>query len=833
MNLYTSVESNYEFIFHRYVDSAGKQHFDKISDYPLEIFTEYPLGKDVSLMGDKLQLQRFESVKKFSEYCRKTNHLYGQTSAALQFISNEYTNKIVPDVSRYSIFCFDIEVHHSDGFPNAQVADQEILSITIKRFGREMVTLGTKPLDRENYIECADEHELLMNFLENWKSDYPNIVTGFYINGFDIPYLVNRMNRVLGSKYSNQLSPFYKDVKTPLKKRVINKADEEYTYNIFCVETLDYIDIYKKFTPNRLESYTLDYISEFELGEKKVDYSDYNNDLMELYRRNFNKFIRYNEQDVLLIESLDDKLQYIKLAMMITYFTQSKVSDALGTTGIWDSMVYNHLKKKGIQIPPKKDHKMDDQLVGGFVYPTIPGKYSWIATMDLTSLYPSIIRMLNLSPETLISNASPNKKKVWQSLYDGEMPEFNNDVIMAANGSRYRKDIIGVLPELMGHLMSERVVYKNEMKSLKKDREKKPSPELDEQIDNTDTIQTAIKRLANSGYGACAEPHFRYFNFNIAEAITMTGQLVTRSVITEVDRFLNERLKTKDVPYVIAGDTDSIMINLGGFIEKLGVKDTRNLSITQKHKVIDVLDNFISKELNNKIDALYNKIKTQLNAEHNFLTMKREALADSALFRAKKNYILQVYDMEGVRFQKPIIKAVGIEAVKSSTPKLVKDMLNECYLIMLNGYEDELIEHVKKYRREFNKVPIKQIAAPIGVSNISKFISSSGVPIKGTPINSRAAITYNDYIEKMNLANVYQKIKEGNKIRYFYLKTPNPTGSYVIGFIDEIPPEFNLDSYVDIDNQWNKLFAKPLLSFANLLSWKIEKQKDSIEDLFS
>ncbi len=848
---YTFVDRMGPRVFHRFVDDQGKRHEEIITGYPIELFTPGKTDDAKSLTGNSLSRISFSDIKDASEFVKNYKDampIYGQTSFAHQFISYQYPQDIEFDVSKFVILNFDIEVKSDEGFPHPHIAKDPVLSISMKVFGRDQyITLGLKPYNKRReqdiYVHCNNEAHLLNVFLGFWKRIRPDIITGWNIEGFDIPYLVNRMKRVLGEKVIKELSPFAAHIHYGVTEMPIKDGRGASTYRILGVNMLDYLALFKKFNPEKLESYRLDFVGEHEGVGKKVDYSEYGNNLMRLYNENFQKFIEYNEQDVGLVEALDQKKDFIRLAIAVTMMTKSRFSEVFGTVKIWDNLIYNMLKKDNIQIPPENFGAEAKDFIGGFVKEPIPGRYKWVVSLDLTSLYPSIIRMYNMSPETIVANARGTETWLAKMLRMEPVTDEAKEegCVMAANGSIYRQDIQGVLPRAMAFVFDERKRVKNQMlaeekkkqkleKAFRKTKDENTKREIDELgalISALDAAQKGLKVVANGGYGATANTAFRYFNPEISEAITLTGQLTIQYIETRINDLVNRLVGTDGVDYVITMDTDSVYVTLDAWVQKMGLPED------DKNAIVDEIDSLVKQEIEPMLAREYQALADYVGAKKNYMDMKREAIGDVGIFRGKKNYILQVYDNEGVRYSEPKLKMVGIETARSSTPRIVRDELAECLKVIVNGTNDDLFKRIKKFKHTFDNEALVNIAFPRGVSDIRKWETNGPIPYKkGTPIHVKAVIFHNKLIQDdPSLHNKYEQIKEGNKIKFIYLKEPNKLRSNAIAFVEELPKEFGLDSDVDRTLQFEKCFLSPLKSFADLVGWKVEN-KPTLEDLF-
>jgi DNA polymerase elongation subunit (family B) len=386
------------------------------------------------------------------------------------------------------------------------------------------------------------------------------------------------------------------------------------------------------------------------------------------------------------------------------------------------------------------------------------------------------------------------------------------------NGAMYRKDIRGFLPELMEKMYNDRVIFKEKMITAKKQYEKKKTKELEKEISRCNNIQMAKKISLNSAYGAIGNQYFRYFKLANAEAITLSGQVAIRWIEDKMNSYLNKLLKTKDIDYVIASDTDSIYLNMGPLVETIykGREKTTE-------SVVSFLDKICKMELEKYIESCYQELAEYMNAYDQKMQMKRENIADRGIWTAKKRYILNVWDSEGVRYSEPKLKMMGIEAVKSSTPAPCRKMIKDGLKIMMSGTEDEVIEFIDECRQKFKSLPPEEIAFPRTASDIRKYSSYAGIYTKGTPIHVRGALLFNHYVKEKKLTNKYSLINNGEKVKYIFLKKPNIIQENVISFISEFPKELGLDKYIDYELQFEKSFLDPLKSILDAIGWRVEK----------
>ena len=755
-------------------------------------------------------LRQYEFVDNFQ--------VFGNERFIYQYISDKYPQDEVKfDISKIRLYTMDIETKSENGFPDVESADQEMLLISMQNYNtKEIITWGQGPFKLKQgnhyYKQFNNEFDLLNDFISWWMKNTPDIVTGWNIQMFDIPYLAKRLYRVLGDKVARRLSPW--GLCSP--KELYIKGRRHIVYDIGGITQLDYLDLYKKFTYTNRESYRLDYIAQVELGQKKLDHSEHDT-FKDFYTNGWQKFVEYNIIDVELVDRLEDKMKLIELALTMAYDAKVNYNDVFYQVRMWDNIIYNYLKKRNIVIPPKLSEQKDEKYAGAYVKEPKPGKYDWVVSFDLNSLYPHLIMQYNISPETLRDERHPTVS-VKDILEKNLTFEMHKDNAVCANGAMYRKDKRGFLPELMEKMYNERVIFKKRMLEAKQEYEKNPTDNLVKEIARCNNIQMAKKISLNSAYGAIGNQYFRYYQLANAEAITLSGQVSIRWIENKMNNFLNKILKTEKEDYVIASDTDSIYLNLGPLVNVI-YKDKEKDS----ESIVSFIDTICEKTLEPFIDQSYKELAEYVNAYDQKMFMKRENIADRGIWTAKKRYILNVWNSEGVQYHEPKLKMMGIEAVKSSTPAPCREMIKDALKLMMNGTEDDVIKFIENSRKEFRKLPPEEIAFPRSVSDVTKYKSSNMIYMKGTPIHVRGALLFNHYIKKHNLTNKYSLIGNGEKIKFCYLKKPNKIHENVISFIQDFPKELQLDKYVDHDLQFEKSFIEPLRIILDSIGWKVEK----------
>ena len=822
MRFYTNVQMvGDNFLVRGYEN--GKHFMTREKFYPTLFVPSKRKTKYKTLEGDYVEAIDPGTVRECREFYKKYDEIenfkiYGNDRYIYQYISENYPEEEIQfDVSKIKITTLDIEVKSENGFPDVESASQEILLISIQDYNTKQIrTWGQGSFNNKQdnviYKGFNSEYELLCDFINWWmvEENTPDVITGWNIQLYDIPYLTRRLDRVVGEKLKKRFSPWG----LVTEDEIWIAGRKHITYDVGGITQLDYLNLYKKFTYKAQESYRLDHIASVELGQKKLDHSEFDT-FKDFYTQGWQKFVEYNIIDVELVDRLEDRMKLIELAIVMAYDAKANYADVFSQVRMWDTIIYNYLKKRNIVIPPKERSDKSEKYAGAYVKEPIPGKYDWVVSFDLNSLYPHLIMQYNISPETLIDARHPT---VTVDKILSEDVTIDSEYAVCANGAQYRKDVRGFLPELMEKIYKDRTIYKKKMLEAKQQYEKTKTKTLEKEIARCNNIQMARKIQLNSAYGAIGNQYFRYYKLANAEAITLSGQVSIRWIEDRMNAHINKILKTEDVDYVIASDTDSIYLNLGDLVDRVyeGREKTSESVVSFLNKVCEV-------EFEKYIEGSYETLAKYVNAYDNKMVMKRENIADRGIWTAKKRYILNVWDSEGVRYEEPKLKMMGIEAVKSSTPAPCRQMIKDALKLMMNGTEDEVIDFIEESRKQFKSLPPEDISFPRTVSNVKKYHANSTIYAKGTPIHARGALLFNHYIKKKKLTNKYSLIENGEKIKFCYLKKPNIIQENVISFIQDFPKELDLVKYVDYDLQFDKSFVEPLRTILDAIGWNVEK----------
>ena len=844
MNFYTNVLQYGNTILVREVKD-GERTTRRVKYQPT-LFDLIPRLKETgykTLDGQNVKPHKFDCIKdakRWSSERENQDIVFGNTQYPYCWISDEFPNQIEWSLDKMLMVTIDIEVECENGFPKPEDAIEPILAITVKNHqSKRIVVWGVNDFhnyrDDVTYIKCKNEKDLLEKFLGFWETHIPDIITGWNTEFFDIPYLCNRIINIFdeGEDQVKRLSPW----KNIFSREVYQMGRTHQVYTLDGIAALDYFDLYRKFTYTNQERYTLDHIAFVELGERKSG-NPYDT-FREWYTKDYQSFIEYNINDVELVDKLEDKM---KLCLTMAYEAKVNFTDVLGTVRFWDIIIYNHLCKKKIVIPPKKQRKKVEKYEGAYVKEPQIGIHKWVMSFDLNSLYPHLIMQYNISPETLIPSKEKSSGDMVNKILDGKVKN-NTEYCMAPNGAFFRKDKRGFLPELMETIYNDRVKYKKLLLEAEQEYENTKDKSLLKVISRYNNIQMAKKISLNSAYGAIGNHWFRYFDLRNAEAITTSGQLAIRWIERDLNIYLNKILETDKEDYVIASDTDSVYLTFDKLVSKVFGESPEII------KVVKFLDKVATDKLEPFIDKSYQALAKLVKAYDQKMIMGREVIADKGIWTAKKRYILNVYDNEGVRYKKPKLKIMGIEAVKSSTPAPCRDKLKEALKIIMNGDEKTLNTFIREFREEFMALPPEEIAYPRSVNGVEKYTDNaqntynieSGETIQygffksRAPIHVKGAILYNHLVAKNKLSNKYPYILEGEKISWLYLKEPNAYQSSAFSFITKMPKELDLHKFIDYNLQYEKSFIEPLKFITDKIKWAIDGSYGSqgtLEDFF-
>jgi len=812
-----------------------------ITKHTWNLYFEDKNGKYKSVYGLPLRKDTYLTLKKATDSIRDNEpylKIYGAKNFGYQYIRDKFLHHDPIFPKDLYIANIDIETGRDDkGYSSPSEARCPVTSITLHDISQNVYTVwGYHPngyipkASNVRYINSNDESEMLIKFTTFLSLNYPDIITGWNCEQYDIPYIINRITKIESDcdEYISSLSPF----------GIVNEKESRdafgnsyQIYDIVGISILDYLSLFKKFTYQTPENYKLDTVAHMILGDKKIDYSEYTN-LQDLYNRNYELFIDYNIKDVEIVTRLDERLKLFDLVLSVAYKAGINYTDVVSPVTTWDVLIYNAVMDQGIvpfcAIPDNKS----GQYVGAYVKEPVPGMYNWVVSCDLNSLYPHLQMGINISPEKRVPEAKLPKelKDIRESLsvtttgidrlLDEEidtsiLKKYN--VTISPNGQFYRRDSDGFIPVILEGLYAERKAVKRSMLEDKQKMEDDPTLDLSNQIAAKNTLQMALKILMNSEYGAMGNQYFRYFDLRNAEAVTSSGQLAIRWVAKHLNIFLNRILETKNVDYVIAIDTDSVYLNLEYLVNKFIPQNTT------KEKIVDILDGWANKILEPEIKRIYDRLAEYINAHKQKMVMSREVIADKGFWTGKKRYALNVYDNEGVRYHDPKTKIMGLECVRSSVPEFCRNYIRNTIIKILTEDESSVQDFIEKAKKDFMDQSPEEISFPRGTNNIEKWIDNGGMIKKGCPIHVRGCIVYNQFLNK--IGSIDERIQSGDKVKFCYLKKPNIFKSHVISY----PPVINKEIYKEIidvfdyEQQWIGTFYKPVEAIMECVGWNGKK----------
>lgn len=780
--------------------------------------------------------------------------LFFNLKAEQQFLLEKYNglNDTVDfSLQPIKICALDIEVYAHE-FPDPQQAKHPINLLTIfDSISKQYHTFGLKPYTPSSpdvvYHYCSSESDLLQKFINHWSSDYPDVVIGWNSDGFDIPYIINRINNVLGEEYSRKLSPvdsiYYKENIAQKFGKTIGK------WIIHGINCVDYKEIYETFSREKRESYSLDYISKVELNEGKIKINTTN--LTALSDKFWTEYVDYNIQDVALLNKLEEKLRFLKTMRLISHKGFCNIESTLGKVMVVSGAIAAQALKRN-QILCTFEHEDMGNYAGGYVKEVDPGLREGVVTFDANSLYPNTIITLNISPETKIGkiiNVDNAANQIEIKLINGKMHTINIDsfaqfiknekISISKAKILFTQKNKGIVPEYVDTLYAERVQVKNTMKIREKELRKLLKESKGEQtektigiksdIDRLDNLQSSVKLLLNSIYGVFANKYGPLYDIDCASSITLTGQAAIKEASDILDKYAADKYKVT-LPITHYGDTDSCHISIQPILNEL------NQPLLEEDGKIAAnvypLVNEINAHLNKSINEWS---KDALNSIDSRFYFKRENICSTGLYQAKKRYILHIKDKgDDAPIPCDYIKPVGVELVKSTMSDEIKKMIKNIIVVMLNT-KDRLktIEAYRKVYETFKTMPEGEIAFRSAIKTYDKYAPQAigFSKAKRTPVAVAGAIYYNNLLKEYNLTNQYETLKAGDRVRWVYCHPANHYNIQNIAFADTIPKEFK-DISADYDKMFKTIIEPAVTRLFNCASWKmIDLQAEYTVDL--
>ena len=819
-NIYYQRERN---LIHLWDDQRGYSSFP----YTRYAYEPAQRGEYTSIYGDKLT--KIYKFKKDDPELFESD--VPETTRALVDLYSESDDPSEGHV----VLTYDIECEMESGLPDPQEAKNALTSIALHDSATDqywVLVMDTtkqmveKTTDKAIVIPFTDERDMLMKYLELYEMINPSIVTGWNIDYFDTPMLYNRIKRLLGERQANRLSPIGQCFWSPYRKR----------YFMAGVSYLDYITLYKYYNYGELPNYRLDTIGQIELGRGKIEYSG---NLDQLFRDDIEKFIEYNLVDVELVVEFDRKLEFIDLCRNICHAGHVPYEDFVYSSKVLEGALLTYLRRRNLVAPNKPADRQErmqairdnneEKFIGAYVKSPIVGKYDWIYDLDLTSLYPSIIMTLNISPETKIGkiqdwDANKFVKGEVDTYYIGDNSISKENLrkyldeskfSVASNGVLYRTDQVGCIPGILDLWFAQRVEYKNEMKKYGKAGNKEKYAFFHKR-------QLVQKILLNSLYGVLGLPAFRFYDVDNATAVTTTGQTVIKSTADMANIKYNKELNTPDADSNIYIDTDSV------FFSAVPLMDKRipNWKENDQETIAGFVDT-IAGEMQDYLNDFYDILSTKIfnvDKDKHRLEIKKEYVAKAGLWIAKKRYAQWIISDNGVPVDKLDVK--GLDVKRSSFPKAFQDCMGTVLIDILRGKtEDEISDYVLDFKKSMVNKDIKDIAKNSAVKNLSKYLPKGKRQLfqfmKGTPAHVKAAISYNDCLKHFNSPFKYEPMRNGDKVKWVYLKD-NPLGLDGLAFTGyQDPPEINkfINTYIDHNKIFERELKGKLQDFFDAIGW--------------
>lgn len=845
---YTSVDRIGNSIFERYIDESGREQRHQVKYQPsLFIHSQFDEPyKDI--YGKACKRKQFDSMGQAQKYIKDNKQNYevlGMEDFELAYISDTYPNRdfdITKAMENIRIANIDIEVP-AKGFPYPTESKFPIRSIVHydnildeyhffgirsgdKDWSKENSILEKDLLDKVIYHSFENEKTMLKDYIIFWKQHTPAAVTGWNCEGFDIPYIYERIRKVLSEDIANHLSP-WKQIK--VKRGKDDKDNDTISVDIKGVASFDYLKLYKKFTFKTRPNYKLDTIGSIEVGHNKVEFEQVT--YLEFYEQDYQRFGDYNIVDVNLVKRIDGKMMLLNLACTLAYYAGINYNSVTATLKPWDAILYNSMREDKVIVPMMR-HREKEEYIGAFVKLPTMGFYHDVMSFDLTSLYPSIIRQCNISPETIIEKQALAYDDIVaqiDALVSTEYHIDNKGYSASANGMLYTKDFQGIIPREITKVFVERKAHKKvelHNSELAEEAKAKGEPYAHfELIAAREHIQQMVRKIQiNSLYGALGNNFFRYYDIRNAEAVTSFGQLAIQWVARDINAFMNRSCKTKNVDYVIYGDTDSVYINFNPLMKSLG-KDH-----VQGEKRVEILDRLGHAVEDKVINPSYDYLTEYMNNKEKQMFMDREAIALTGFFLdVKKRYALALNDMEGVRYpvDDPHLKIMGLETQRSSTPPLAQKALKESIRRILTEDEASLQEHVTNTRDKWYKSDYHDISFVSSANNLAKYGDKNFNPVKGCPGHIKGVLAYNKLAEEYGL----ERINEGEKVALLKLVEPNRYNTPLIAYQSggDIPlgldPEHMIKS-INRDLLYQEKFIDPLDKICKCIGWEYEAKYD-------
>lgn len=845
---YSSFFQKWNRIYIRQINPDGTRTNFNVEYKPkLYLKSENPNCDFKTLYGEDLFEIEFQSIESAKEYAKASqDKMFGYPRFEYACVDDQYPYDIEYKYEDLRVVFVDIEVESDTHYSTIKNPDQPVTLIQLL-FNDVYYVFGTEFYEsfdnNVKFIRCKDEIDLLKKFVQVFRKFDPDIISGWNSQGYDIPMLHERMNLLgLGDTFK-KLSPFnYIDTTEVL---VFGKM--QLRVDIKGIQHLDMIELIKKFDRKKYENYKLDTVSKAVLKKGKTSYDG---KLSDLYVTDYKRFIEYGLTDVQLVKEIEDAKNLIRMVVMVGYMNKANYIDAMSQVRSWDNQIMIYLKHQDkMQVPyliAKEDDDFieagDEKFEGAYVFHPKTGRWEWVITDDVQSMHPSIIMAFNISPETYLGNSNKNVEFFLKDCTQYTRELIDTNATSLANGAMFDNTYEGFLPKIVRRVFNMRNEAKGEYKKYKKLVEslensgddslenKQLIKNYNTEVIKYDTLQFALKTSIAAVFGFLGNKYSRFYQLDMAEGITLTSQVMLKSGASEIERVVKELTNTTE-PVMLYGDTDSLVYSVNSIVGKFIPKGT------PKEKIVEFLDRFHKSKIAIPLQDKITEIQYRMNAKEHSIRFVRDVISDVSILVAKKKYIMSVMDVEGVRYTKPYLKLMGIESVKTSTPQFCRDKIETAIETILYKTNDDLISYLNKTKSEFMKLPVEDISSPRGINDIEKYTTDSVVVDSfgddeaeesityktRTPMHVKASIFHNKLLMEYDLTKWYQPIENGDKIKFTYLKSPNPIGNNAIAFDGKLPEEFKLHKYVDYEMQYEKTFLNAIKGITTVIGWTTEE----------
>jgi DNA polymerase elongation subunit (family B) len=808
------------------------------------MYLESKNGEAESIYGTRLMKKVFDTQYNRYKYIQDANikRVFENLPATQQYLVDTFWKENEkPEFSKnpIKVLFLDIETYSPDEFPKPADPTHTVNVITcFDSLSRRYITFGLGNFDNKDddvdYIKCDSERDLFKKFVQYIEKDYPDIMSGWNSEFFDLPYILNRCTRILGEEWTNRLSPSGKVYSRTIKGQF---GVEQVRWYIEGMSLIDYLDVYKRFSVGIKESYKLDAIGEAELGEKKIDFGNMN--LATLADNDWQTFVEYNIQDVRLLAKLEDKLKYTELIKMLAYVGLTTFEAALGSLSVINGATAVRARFRNQKIPSFIRNEDTGKNPGAYVGDPLKGFQENIISFDANSLYPNVMISLNMSPETKVAKIEDkNNKEIVLRHVNGQVFSLKHDkflefckkeeVAISKANVLFTQKRKGVMPEILDYYYNKRVEIKKELGAIKREYAKTKNKDLKFKIEQLDAKQLCIKVFINSIYGYFGNKNAPFGDDDIASSITLTGQSVIKTSNELLKKYIKQKTGIEDEKTlnecIVYNDTDSSYISVKPLITNGLPFADENGKLTQKfHDEVQNIEDFLNDEI--KIWG-----KKALNSKDCRFVFKREVIADVGIFLQKKRYVLHILDDEGIPMDK--YKYTGVEVVRSTMPDAIKPHVKNIIETMLSTQNiSETNKALDNVYKIFKDLPVEDITFVSGIKGYERYAGQCDgyKTAKGMPIHVKAAYFHNLILKRLGVENKYETISSGDKVRYFYVEQPNPYNLSCIAYKYYYPEEFKKIFHADYDKMFEKILFNVIERFYDNVNWTPQKPGSAVQ----